>query len=123
MILACTVVPVAAAPASTITCAAAVTSDLGPRQTIKDLKPSVLPILAFGAEPGEREYKHIANIDEAAIGLFVYRVNDEIVHMQLFERGAPGEAILADTALTGDVTELSFRSLGGSDLVTAYCYW
>lgn len=115
--------PVAAAPAASITCTASVTNDLGPRQTIKDLKPSRLPVIAYGATPKEREFKHLATIGGTAIGLFVYRVNEELAHMQLFERGAPGHAILADTALTAEITELSFRSVGGSDLVTAYCYW
>jgi hypothetical protein len=114
---------VAAAQASSITCAASVTHDLGPRQTVKDLKPSILPIVPFGTKPQDREFKHVATIDGAAIGLFVYRVSDGLAHMQLFEREASGNAVLADTALKNDITELSYRSLGGSDLVTAYCYW
>jgi hypothetical protein len=109
--------------ATSISCAAAVTHDLGPRQTIKDLSPSSLPILRYNAVPGEREFKHLATIDGRAIGLFVYRVNENIVHMQVYERDAEGETMLADTALQGDITELSYRPLGGSDLVTAYCYW
>ena len=121
--LAALATPVAAAPAASITCAASVTNDLGPRQTIKDLKPSILPVIAYGATPGEREFKHLATIGGTAIGLFVYRVNEDLAHMPLFERGAPGHAMLADTAIRGDITELSFRSLGGADLVTAYCYW
>lgn len=115
--------PAAAALPTSIECAASVTSDLGPKQTLRDLEPAFLPILAYRAVPQVKEYKPLAKFGEVPVGLYVYRVNDELVHMQVFELTAAGKGVLADTAMQGPITELTVRAPGGTNMVTAYCYW
>lgn len=117
------VTPAAAQPAS-ITCAASVTENLGPQQTLRDLAPFVLPIIAFRAVPEAGQYKRLAILEDGAeVGLSVYRVNETVAHMEIAEIGAAGEDMLADTAIQGPITDLSYRVPGGSEMVTAWCYW
>ena len=116
--------PAFAVARSTITCAASVTSNLSTVPAIRDLKPSVLPVLEYNAEPDAREFKHVTRLQDVAVGLYVYRVDEATAHMRLFEYGEERHpALLADTPLSASLTELSFRPPGGDDMVTAYCYW
>jgi hypothetical protein len=108
--------------AERVTCAAAVTTGIGGVQEVRDLSPSELPVLPYGAQPGERQFKQLARIGEAPIRLFVYRVNETLLHMQVYEAVGDGKAVLADTPLVGEVSELSWGPLGGRELVTVYCY-
>ena len=111
------------AGSTSVTCSAAVTTSLGAAdQKLRDLDSSDLPVLAYSAVPGDRQFKQLAKIDDVPIRLYVYRVNDKLLHMQIFEMGASGKGILADTPLSGDVAELTWRQLGGSEMVTAFCY-
>jgi hypothetical protein len=114
----------ASAQPNSLECAAALTEDFGrPTQAVRDLKPTVLPILAYGAEPGEGDFKHLATIGGVPIRLFAYRVNAEVVHISIFEPGMDGGDVLADTAMQGAITELTYRPLGGTEMVTVHCYW
>jgi hypothetical protein len=108
--------------ASRVTCAAAVTRGEGTMQTVRDLDPSELPVLAYNARPGEREFKQLALIGEVPVRLFAYRVNEQVLRLRIYEDGPDGPALLADSELAGDMTQLSYRPLGGDTLVTAYCY-
>ena len=101
-----------------VTCAAAVTRG----QAVRDLDPSWLPVLDYNKEPREREFKHLAMFGDTPVGLYVYRVNDTMIRLRIFEDGAAGKQLLADTELAGDMTQLSYRSVGGDTMVTAYCY-
>src|SRR5690606_24966378 len=106
-------------PAATeVTCAAAVTEG----QAVRDLKPSFLPVLPYNQEPGEREWKQLALIEEIPVRLYVYRVNEQMLRMRIFEDGSAGRELLADTDLAGEMTQLSYRSIGGDRMVTAWCY-
>ena len=111
------------AGSASVMCSAAVTTGLGAAdQKLRDLDASDLPVLAYSAVPGERQFKQLAKINDVPIRLYVYRVNDKLLHMQIFEMGAAGKGILADTPLSGDVAELTWRPLGGNEMVTAFCY-
>lgn len=106
-------------PAATeVMCAGAVTRG----QEVRDLDPSYLPVLPYNAEPKEREFKQLAMFDEVPVRLFVYRVNEQTVRLRIYEDGEGGMDLLADTDLTGDMTQLSYRSIGGDIMVTAWCY-
>jgi len=50
--------------ASRVTCAAAVTRGEGTLQTVRDLDTSELPVLAYTARPGEREFKQLALMED-----------------------------------------------------------
>jgi len=123
LVVAAPVAVVQGAAPETVECAAAVTRDLGPRQTLRDLDPTVLPVLDYKAEPKEREFKPLPKLGDVRVGVYVYRVNDAVAHVQIFEYGDKDRAVLADTALNDEVTELTFRPPGGTDMVTVYCYW
>lgn len=101
-----------------VTCAAAVT--IG--QNVRDLDPSFLPVLAYKAVPGERQFKHLAMFGDTPVRLYVYRVNETMIRLRIFEEGKDGQQLLADTDLAGEMTQLSYRSVGGDQMVTAYCY-
>lgn len=124
LVLLATLLPAAAAAAqSTITCTASVTADLSTTPTLRDLKPSILPVLGFRALPAAGEFKHVARLGGTAVGLYVYRVDEDTAHMRLFEYAdEPGE-LLADTPLGGEMTEMTYRIPGGEEMITAYCYW
>ena len=108
---------------TTVTCAAGVTTGLGtPQQAVRDIAPTDLPVLAYRAVPAERDYKQLMRLGDVPVRLYVYRVNAEIVHMQIFEESANGKQLLADTVLSGDNAELSYRPPGGREMVTAYCF-
>ena len=108
--------------ATSVTCAAAVTSGIGGAEELRDLKPSDLPVLAYAELPGDRQFKQLTRIGGEAIRLYVYRVNDKLLHMQIFEPVGDGKAVLADTPLAGDAPELTWAPLGGREQVTVYCY-
>ena len=108
--------------ASRVTCAAAVTRGEGMTQTVRDLDPSDLPVLAYNAKPAEREFKQLALIEDVPVRLFAYRVNEQVLRLRIYEDGPDGQALLADSELAGDMTQLSYRPIGGDTLVTAYCY-
>lgn len=108
--------------ASTVTCAGAVTRGQGTTQTVRDLAPTDLPVLAYNAQPAEREFKQLALIGDVPVRLYAYRVNDDLLRLRIYEDGPDGPALLADSELAGDMTQLSYRPLGGDTLVTAYCY-
>lgn len=109
----------AVTPAATqVTCAAAVTEG----QAVRDLKPSFLPVLPYNQEPGEGEWKQLAVFGEVPVRLYVYRVNEEMIRVRIFEDGPEGRELLADTDLDGEMTQLSYRPIGGDRMVTAYCY-
>lgn len=101
-----------------VTCAAAVTDG----QAVRDLKPSYLPVLAYKQEPGEGEFKQLAMMGDVPVRLYVYRVNEQSLRMRIFEDGPEGRELLADTDMVGEMTQLSYRSIGGDRMVTAYCY-
>jgi hypothetical protein len=94
-----------------------------PTQGVRDLKPTVLPILPYGIEPAEGEFKHLMTIGTIPVGLFAYRVNANLVHITIFEPGAEGSDVLADTAMQGSLTELTYRPPGGTEMITVHCYW
>ena len=108
--------------ADMVTCAASVTTGIGRAQELRDLKPSSLPVLAYADLPGEREFKHLARIAGEPIRLYVYRVNENLLHMQIFAPAGEGKAVLADTPLAGEMGELTWAPLGGKEMVTAFCY-
>ena len=110
------------ASATTVTCAAAVTTGIGGNQALRDLEPSDLPVLAYAELPKERQFKSLTKIGDEAIRFYVYRVNDKLLHMQIFEMMPDGKAVLADTPLAGDTSELTWAPLGGREQVTVYCY-
>lgn len=112
----------ALAARDSVTCAGAVTRGQGVGQTVRDLTPSDLPVLAYGAAPGEREFKQLVVIGDVPVRLYAYRVNDAMTRLRLYEPAADGPALLADTELHGDMTQLSYRSIGSDTLVTAWCY-
>jgi hypothetical protein len=101
-----------------VTCAGAVTEG----QAVRDLKPSFLPVLPYKAEPGDREFKQLAIFGDVPVRLYVYRVDENMLRVRIFEDGAAGKQLLADTELAGETTQLSYRSIGGDKMVTAYCY-
>jgi hypothetical protein len=110
---------VAVNPAVTeVTCAAAVTEG----QDVRDLKPSYLPVLPYKQEPTEREFKQLAMFGDVPVRLYVYRVNESILRVRIYEQGAASQELLADTELAGETTQLSYRPIGGDKMVTAYCY-
>jgi len=111
-----------AAAATSVTCAGAVTLGQGSAQTVRDLTPSDLPVLAYGAAPGEREFKQLARIGDVPVRLYAYRVNDAMTRLRIYEPAADGPALLADTELHGEMTQLSYRPIGSDTLVTAWCY-
>jgi hypothetical protein len=108
--------------ATSITCAAAVTTGIGGNQALKDLEPSELPVLAYADVPKDQQFKQLTKIDAAPIRLYVYRVNATLLHMQIFQPTDTGKAVLADTPLSGDVSELTWAPLGGREQVTVDCY-
>lgn len=116
--------PALAIEASTtsVTCAAAVTTGIGGAQELRDLDPSDLPVLAYAALPKDAQFKALTKIGDEAIRLYVYRVNDKLLHMQIFEPVGDGKAVLGDTPLVGDTSELTWAPLGGKEQVTVYCY-
>ena len=101
-----------------VTCAAAVTEG----QAVRDLKPSYLPVLPYKQEPTEREFKQLAMFGDVPVRLYVYRVNDSILRVRIYEQGATSQELLADTELAGETTQLSYRPIGSDKMVTAYCY-
>lgn len=101
-----------------VTCAAAVTEG----QAVRDLKPSFLPVLPYNQQPGEGEWKQLALIGDVPVRLYVYRVNENMVRVRIFEDGPACWELLADTDLNGEMTQLSYRPIGGDRMVTAYCY-
>ena len=101
-----------------VTCAAAVTEG----QEVRDLKPSFLPVLPYKQEPGEGEWKQLAMFGDVPVRLYVYRVNEQMIRLRIFEDGPAGRELLADTGLDGEMTQLSYRPLGGDRMVTAYSY-
>lgn len=106
-------------PAATeVSCAGAVTRG----EEVRDLDPSYLPVLPYKAEPKEREFKQLAMFGDVPVRLYVYRVNEATIRLRIYEDGAGGKQLLADTDLVGDMTQLSYRSLGGDTMVTAWCY-
>ena len=106
-------------PAATeVTCAGAVTRG----QEVRDLDPSYLPVLPYDAEPKEREFKQLAKLGDVPVRLYVYRVNEAMIRLRIYEQGADSVELLADTDLTGEMTQLSYRSVGGDTMVTAWCY-
>ena len=110
------------ASATSVTCAAAVTTGIGGAQELRDLEPSDLPVLAYAELPGDKQFKALAKIGGEPIRLYVYRVNDKLMHMQIFEATADGKVVLADTPLVGETPELTWAPLGGKEQVTVYCY-
>jgi hypothetical protein len=108
--------------ATSVTCAAAVTTGIGGKQELRDLQPSDLPVLAYAELPGDRQFKALTKIGDETVRLYVYRVNDKLLHMQIFEPTSDGKAVLADTPLVGDAPELTWAPLGGREQVTVYCY-
>jgi hypothetical protein len=108
--------------ATSVTCAAAVTTGIGGQQELHDLEPSDLPVLAYAELPKDKQFKPLTKIGDEAIGLYVYRVNDKLLHMQIFEPVGDGKAVLSDTPLVGDTSELTWAPLGGKEQVTVYCY-
>ena len=110
------------ASATSVTCAAAVTTGIGGNQALRDLEPSDLPVLAYAALPEGRQYKVLTTIGEASIQLYVYRVNDKLMHMQIYAPTGDGKQVLADTPLAGDTSELTWATLHGTEQVTVYCY-
>jgi hypothetical protein len=110
------------ASATSVTCAAAVTTGIGGDQKLRDLKPSDLPVLAYAELPEDRQSKSLTKIGEASIRLYVYRVNENLMHMQVYQPLGGGKAVLADTPLFGDTSELTWAPLGGREQVTVYCY-
>lgn len=110
------------AAAASVTCAAAVTRGQGTEQSVRDLSPSNLPVLAYGAVPGDREFKQLAVIGDVPLRLYAYRVNDAMTRLRIYEPAATGPALLADTELHGDMTQLSYRPIGSDTLVTVWCY-
>jgi hypothetical protein len=101
-----------------VTCAAAVTEG----QAVRDLKPSFLPVLPYKQEPGDKEFKQLAMFGDVPVRLYVYRVNEQMLRVRIFEDGPAGRELLADTDLDGEMTQLSYRPIGGDRMVTAYCY-
>lgn len=111
------------ASATSVTCAAAVTTGIGgAAQQLRDLEPSDLPVLAYRELPGERQFKALTTIGDASIRLYVYRVNEKLLHMQIFTPIENGKQVLADTPLAGDTSELTWAPLGGQEQVTVYCF-
>jgi hypothetical protein len=108
--------------ATSVTCAAAVTTGIGGVQELRDLEPSDLPVLAYAELPKDKQFKALTKIGDEAIGLYVYRVNDKLLHMQIFEPTADGKAVLADTPLDGAAPEMTWAPLGGHEQVTVYCF-
>ena len=108
--------------ATSVTCAASVTTGIGAKQELRDLDPSDLPVLAYAELPKDKQFKALTKIGDEAIRLYVYRVNDKLMHMQIFEATADGKAVLGDTPLAGDTSELTWAPLGGREQVTVYCY-
>ena len=109
------------ASATSVTCAAAVTTGIGGAQALRDLEPSDLPVVAYAVLPGDRQFKALTKIGGESIRLYVYRVNDKLLHMQIFAPEADGKQVLADTPIAGDAPELTWAPLGGHEQVTAYC--
>ena len=110
------------ASATSVTCAAAVTTGIGGALELRDLEPSDLPVLAYAEMPEDKQFKALTKIGDEEIRLYVYRVNDRLMHMQIFEPTDSGKAVLADTPLAGDTSELTWAPLGGKEQVTVYCY-
>lgn len=111
------------ASATSVTCAAAVTTEIGRAgQQVRDLEPSDLPVLAYRELPGEGQFKALTRIGDAPIRLHVYRVNERLLHMQVFTPTEGGKQVLADTPLSGDTSEMTWAPLGGQEQVTVYCY-
>lgn len=108
--------------ATSVTCAGAVTTGIGAKQELRDLQPSDLPVLAYAELPGKRQFKQLARIGDDVIRLYVYRVSETVMHMQIFEPTGDGKAVLADTPLAGEMAELTWAPLGGGEMVTVYCY-
>lgn len=106
-------------PAATeITCAGAVTKG----QEVRDLDPSYLPVLPYNTDPKEREFKQLAMFGDVPVRLYIYRVNETMIRLRIYEAGGTANELLADTGLTGEMTQLSYRSVGGDVMVTAWCY-
>jgi hypothetical protein len=110
------------ASATSVTCAAAVTTGIGGQQELRDLEPSDLPVVAYADLPGDRQFKALTRIGGEPIRLYVYRVNDKLLHMQIFAATGDGKQVLADTPVAGDAPELTWAPLGGHEQVTAYCF-
>ena len=108
--------------ATSVTCAAAVTTGIGGVQELRDLEPSDLPVLAYADLPKDKQFKPLTKIGDEAIGLYIYRVNEKLLHMQIFEPTADGKAVLADTPLDGAAPEMTWAPLGGHEQVTVYCF-
>lgn len=108
--------------AQTVTCAASVTTGIGGQQALRDLDPSDLPVLAYADRPTDGQSKALMKVEGQEIRLYIYRVNATLLHLQVFEDTATGKAVLGDTALSGDTTELTWAPLGGHEQVTVYCY-
>jgi hypothetical protein len=104
--------------AAEVTCAAAVTKG----EAVRDLQPSILPVLGYKDEPGEQQFKQLAMFGDIPVRLYVYRVNEQMIRVRIYEDGPAGRQLLADTELAGEMTQLSYRPIGGDQMVTAYCY-
>lgn len=107
-----------------VTCAAGVTTHMGTNeQRVVDLEPTYVQVLAYSAEPkGREDFMQLMHLGTVPIRLYVYRVTEDLLHMQIFEQTDEGKEVLADTPLIGEMGELTWRTLGGSAMVTAYCY-
>lgn len=110
------------ASATSVTCAAAVTTGIGGAQELRDLGTSDLQVVAYAELPGDGQFKALTKIDGEAIRLYVYRVNDKLLHMQIFAATGDGKQVLADTPVAGDAPELTWAPLDGREQVTAYCF-
>lgn len=110
------------ASATSVTCAAAVTTGIGGAQELRDIEASDLPVLAYAELPGEKQFKPLTRIGEEPIRLYVYRVTETLLHMQIFAGTGTGKQVLADTPIAGDAPELTWAPLGGNEQVTAYCF-
>ena len=108
--------------ATSVTCAGAVTTKLSTQPEVRDLEPSMLPVLAYKAEPKEREYKRLAKFGDVPVDVLVYRVNEKTLRLQIFEDGPNGPQVLADAPLGTDLSDLTYRPIGADQLVTVYCY-
>lgn len=107
---------------SSVTCAASVTTGIGGQQELRDLDPSDLPVLAYSERPTAAQSKALMKIEGQEIRLYVYRVNASLLHLQIFEDTDAGKAVLGDTPVSGDTTEMTWAPLGGHEQVTVYCY-
>jgi hypothetical protein len=104
--------------AKEVSCAGAVTRG----QEVRDLDLSYLPVLPYQAEPKEREFKQLAVFGDVPVRLYAYRVNEATIRLRIYEASAAGNELLADADLAREMTQLSYRSLGGDIMVTVWCY-